>query len=184
VISSARISDSVRVVLIVLADEMTDTGYVSVPRQRLAALLNRSPRRITERLEKAREAGYLDVVQRGRPGRTAEYQATLPKRSDSAPVRTISGSTQHHLMVRSAAPIMVPPSAPCSADGLSVLSGLYGADGGPANTRALTNARRQHHGNQRHSGGERDDQQEQERSDGRGSTRRAIAAVLTVGRAA
>ena len=67
VIKSSRISDSVRVVLIVLADTMTDAGYVSIPRSAIARAINRSPRRVTERLELAREAGYLAIVRPARP---------------------------------------------------------------------------------------------------------------------
>lgn len=125
VIKTGLISDSVRVVLIVLADSMTDAGYVSVPRAKLAELVGRSPRRITERIEKARQVGYLDVVRRGQPGRTAEYCATLP--AHGAHGRTTD-------MVRIAAPIQVRTGAP-------PWESAHGADGGPANAR-VTNARR------------------------------------------
>jgi hypothetical protein len=113
---------------------MTDAGYVSVPRRILAATLNRSPRRITERLELARDAGYIAIVRQARPGRTAEYVATLPDSSEGAPVRTSNG-------VRPSAPLGVRitdtiprrPSAPPKPDG-------RGADGGPPNARASSSA--------------------------------------------
>lgn len=73
-----HITDSTRVVLLVLADHMTDHGYVSVPRSTIAKTINRSHRRVTERLQDARTAGLLDVVRSGRPGRTAEYVAVIP----------------------------------------------------------------------------------------------------------
>lgn len=87
VLASPHITDSVRVVLLVLADHMTDHGYVSVPRSTIARTIHRSPRRVTERLERAREAGLLDVVRSGRPGRTAEYVAVIPS-THSADGRT------------------------------------------------------------------------------------------------
>lgn len=133
VVRSPRITDSVRVVLLVLAEHMTDAGYVSVPRSRLAAELNRSPRRITERIEKAREAGFLDVVRRGMPGRTAEYVATMPP--DGADGRTKQ-------MVRITAPIEVRTGAPSDP-------AAHGADGGPANTRACSTATRQRNADER-----------------------------------
>jgi hypothetical protein len=134
VIRSARISDAVRVVLLVLADTMTDGGYVSVPRSALAKTINRSPHRITERLKLAREAGYLAIVRPAMPNRTAEYVATLPDLSGGAPVRTSRrGTPVRTSEVRSADPIQVPPSAP-QADG------VRGADGGTPNARASTTA--------------------------------------------
>ena len=78
VLASPHITDSVRVVLLVLADHITDRGYVSVPRSTIAETISRSPRRVTERLEKARDAGLLAVVRSGQPGRTAEYVAVIP----------------------------------------------------------------------------------------------------------
>jgi len=157
VIRSARISDSVRVVLIVLAGRMTDAGYVSVPRTELSALIGRSPRRITERIEKAREAGYLDQVRRGRPGRTAEYQAILPGLLLGADGRTKERSSEDHLMVRTAATVLVRTGAP-------PWTAPHGADGGPTNTR-VTKTNRKSNPHQRDDGVEREHDQTQRRSD-------------------
>jgi hypothetical protein len=125
VIRSTTIPDSTKVLLIVLADTMTDAGMVSVPRTALAKALNRSPKRVTERIKLAHEAGYLDTVRSGKPGRTAEYQAVLPGESHGAPVRT-------NRVVRFQGPSMVQPSAPPKL-------GQHGAPVGPTNARTYLN---------------------------------------------
>jgi hypothetical protein len=137
VLRATRITDSVRVVLLILADSMTDAGYVSVPRSELAATLNRSPRRVTERLELAREAGYLAVVRPAMPGRTAEYVATLPEASQGAPVRT---STNGHKSGLERGGLQPPFVAPFRTSTERGTSDARGADGGPPNTRALPTA--------------------------------------------
>jgi hypothetical protein len=130
VIRSSLISDSVRVVLLVLADTMTDTGCVSVPRSRIAAAINRSPRRVTERLELAREAGYLAITRAGKPGQTAAYMARLPDLSHGADGRTKP-------RVRTGAPQHGADSSHHSwRTGAPTKPDTHGADGGPANTRA------------------------------------------------
>ena len=134
VLRSSLIGDSVRVVLIVMAEAMTEAGYVSLPRNTLAKTINRAPRRVTERIELARLAGFLNVIRPGKPGQTAEYVATLPAHPHGAPVRTKpkgTSATRHgadssHHSVRTGA-----PSKPDT----------HGADGGPTNTRARTRAR-------------------------------------------
>jgi len=130
---SPLITDSVRVVLLVLAEQMTEAGYVSVPRTEIADRIGRSPRRVTERLELARVTGFLDVVRRGQPGRTAEYRGLIP--TGPAPSYGADGCTtqgcgrahQEH-------------GADCSTHsvrtGAPSANGQHGADGGPANTRA------------------------------------------------
>src|SRR5215213_6475214 len=84
----AGMTEAVRVLLLVMAEDMNQGRYVSVPRLRLAKTLAVDPRRITERVLIARELGLLDTVQNGRPGRTATYQGTFP--SGGAHVRTKS----------------------------------------------------------------------------------------------
>lgn len=79
VLRSGRISDSVRVLLLVLADNIRGKDRISLPRNQLAEILGRSPQRITERIQLACEAGFLDRVESGKPGRTAVYQALIPK---------------------------------------------------------------------------------------------------------
>ncbi|MCU1691153.1 MAG: hypothetical protein JWM64_244 [Frankiales bacterium] len=87
---SAAISDSVRVLLLALCDDMTEAGQVSVPRSRLATRLGRSERRVSERLEQAVEARLLDRVQTGTPGRTAVYAALLATEQRRVRPRTTS----------------------------------------------------------------------------------------------
>lgn len=84
-----RLLARTKLLLVVLADAMDVRGYVSVPRSRLAAQLGVVPRRITESVKEAKEAGWIDVVTAGRPGTTAVYVATLPPPiiRDGAPVR-------------------------------------------------------------------------------------------------
>ncbi len=85
VFRSKRITDSTRVLLLAMAEHMRADGYVSVPRAELVRILDRDAKRITERIALAIEAGLLDRVASGSPGRTAEYVALLPQ---GAPVRT------------------------------------------------------------------------------------------------
>ena len=77
---SPCISDAVRVLLLALADDMTESGRVSVPRAKLMTKINRSERRVGDRLTAAVGAGLLDRVAAGRKGHTAVYAATLPGR--------------------------------------------------------------------------------------------------------
>jgi len=85
VIKHSTLTNATKLLLVVLVDDMKLDGRVSVPRSELAKKLGVHPSRITERIKEAVDARVLDVVQRGRPGVTAEYQALL---SDGAPVRT------------------------------------------------------------------------------------------------
>lgn len=78
VLRTHAITDATRVVLLVLADEMRQDGYVSVPRKDIAARLGRSERRVQQRIADAREAGLLTVIRPGYRGHTAEYRAVLP----------------------------------------------------------------------------------------------------------
>lgn len=77
VIRSPHITDSTRVLLLVLADDMREDGYVSVPRDQLAERLDRTERKVSQRLADAVEARLLDRVVRGQKGRTAVYRAVL-----------------------------------------------------------------------------------------------------------
>ena len=80
VLTSTDIDDETRAMLVVLLDWMSDTGRVSVPRDRLADLFAVDRRRITERIKRARDAGLLDKVGGGYRGRTAIYDAVIPSR--------------------------------------------------------------------------------------------------------
>lgn len=77
VMRSPHITDSTRVLLLVLHDDMREDGYVSVPREQLAARLDRTERKVSQRLADAVEARLLDRVVRGQKGRTAVYRALL-----------------------------------------------------------------------------------------------------------
>ncbi len=75
---TSAVTDSVKVLLLVLAVEMRENGYVSVPRLELCRRLDRRERVVSERLAQAVNAKLLDRVQRGQKGRTAVYRALLP----------------------------------------------------------------------------------------------------------
>lgn len=160
VLRSPLISDSVRVLLIALHDDMNADGFVSVPRKQLAVRLGKTPRRVAERFEQAVAAGFLDRVRAGRPTVTAEYRAMLPnvgtgrvRPSSSKPLdrltkpklgaddRTMSGGDGADVrMVRIAAPIEGRTTAPSA-------HAQHGADDRPANhTATAVEAPKQHPG--------------------------------------
>lgn len=64
---SRAITDGTRVLLLTMLEHADAAGHVRVPRSRLAAELDRSPKLVTDRIAEARDAGWLSVVQRGRP---------------------------------------------------------------------------------------------------------------------
>jgi hypothetical protein len=77
---STEIGDACRVLLLTMAAEgMTEKGYVSIPRARLAELLNRHPQRITERIAEAVKVGFLvRVGGKAHEGKTASFAANFP----------------------------------------------------------------------------------------------------------
>jgi hypothetical protein len=85
VYGTVRVPDSVRVLLLALAEGMDDDGRVEVGRDDLAALLSRAPRRISARLAEAVGAGLLTQVRRGAPGRPSAYQAAFPESEHVSP---------------------------------------------------------------------------------------------------
>jgi hypothetical protein len=64
--------------LLVMAEHMRDNLTISVPRKDLARWLNRSEKRIQERIKHAHEAGLLDTVSPGHRGHTAVYAGLFP----------------------------------------------------------------------------------------------------------
>ncbi|OLT29313.1 hypothetical protein BJF83_12065 [Nocardiopsis sp. CNR-923] len=107
VYATARVPDSVRVLLLVLAEHMDDDGRVAISRDDLAALLSRAPQRVSGRSSKAIEAGLLRQVRRGTRGATSVFQAALPEGESITPVgdtfpgkrvpdpSPVSGETDH-----------------------------------------------------------------------------------------
>lgn len=130
VLRSPHITDSVRVLLIVMAEYMTAAGYVTVPRAELADRIGRNPRRVTERIESAKGAGFLQVVRSGRPGLTAGYNATVPAPSHGADGCTNEGCGRVHQ------PHGAVSSTHRWRTGAPSKTDTHGADGGPASTRA------------------------------------------------
>lgn len=80
---SDRIGDSCRVLLLLLAEHMTDAGYVSIPRETITAQLGVSSRRITARITEACRGGLLDQTGGGYHGVTARYVAVIPSKVDA-----------------------------------------------------------------------------------------------------
>lgn len=76
---STDIGDACRVLLMTMAAEgMTEKGYTSIPRTKLAELLGRHPQRVTERIGEAIKAGFLVRVGDAYEGKTASYAANFP----------------------------------------------------------------------------------------------------------
>jgi hypothetical protein len=97
--------------MLVLADRMRQDGIVSVPRSRLADILNVHESRITDRFHKAVQLRLLDRVAKGVQGRTAIYKAL----AQDSHVRTPKG-------VRGANPteVLTPAPIPSVAKGAPV----------------------------------------------------------------
>ncbi len=90
VFRSTAIKDNTRVLLLWLADRMRADRTVSVPRAEMTVALNRSERRIAERIAAAHEAGFLSTVAKGRVKRTAVYQGLFPDAESMTDGRTLS----------------------------------------------------------------------------------------------
>jgi hypothetical protein len=77
-VATADLDCEARTLLHVLYAYMSDAGYVSIPRDALAELFGCDPRRITERMARARKAGLITRRGGGYKGRAAEYEALIP----------------------------------------------------------------------------------------------------------
>jgi hypothetical protein len=82
----AQISEGTRALLLYLYTQMSETGTVSVPRERLAVLFGVTERRISKRIAEAAEAGLLTRTGGGWKGMTAMYSALIPT-AKATPVR-------------------------------------------------------------------------------------------------
>lgn len=86
ILSSRTISDGTKVLLLLMAESMSDKGYVSVPRDHLAETLNVHPSRVTERISQAIKTGLLAKIGGGYHDRAAEYGAVLPSEGNCSAV--------------------------------------------------------------------------------------------------
>jgi len=77
VLSTPLAADACRVLLLHLAHEMTEQGYVKVPREQLADVLGIHPKRVTARIGEAVKVGLLVRVSGGHNGQVAQYAAQL-----------------------------------------------------------------------------------------------------------
>lgn len=84
VMRSPQITDAVRVALLAMAMDMDDAGRVSVKREDLALRLGKGKARITERVNAAVDAGFLERVLEGKRGQVAVYSAGFPHGSGYA----------------------------------------------------------------------------------------------------
>lgn len=73
-LASKSLTPAVKVLLVVMADAMKPDGTVSVPRKTLAQRCGCQERQITERLQVAVKARYLDSLYSGQRQRTAVYK--------------------------------------------------------------------------------------------------------------
>lgn len=124
VIRSAAITDGTKLLLVVMADDMREDGYVSVPREALAKRLGRNDRKVSARLEAAVTARLLDRVARGNKGRTAVYRALLPgvqRLPVSSSLSPSKGAGSKH---------------PLTVENRHPLEGNSGTPGGPTSSKA------------------------------------------------
>ena len=87
---SHRLGDAARVLLLYLADHMSTDRKVSVPRATIAKALNRSERRVSERVSAAHEAGFLSTVSAGHRGHVPVYQGLFPSAERETATSTLS----------------------------------------------------------------------------------------------
>lgn len=134
VFRSTAITDSVRVVLLLLAEYMREDLTVSVPRRTLSTRLGKSERRVSQRIADAHEAGFLDTVVRGQKYTTAVYAATFPNPL-SVTVSSTLRVSENDTLRTDISPVSVTPGGPTitTAD-LPVIGS--GGDGGSDDDRA------------------------------------------------
>jgi hypothetical protein len=77
VMRSPQVTDSLRVLLMTLALFMDADGRVSVPREDLARLLDRSDRKMADKFKDALASGFLVQTARGQKHQTAVYMAAI-----------------------------------------------------------------------------------------------------------
>jgi len=90
VLREPNITDATRVVLLVMVEHMRTDLTISVPRKDIAKWLNRSEKRIQERIKNAHDAGLLDTVSRGYRGHTAVYAGLFPQADSRTDSRALS----------------------------------------------------------------------------------------------
>lgn len=103
---ASRVSSSTQVLLLHLGRHMRADRTVSIPRCDLADALGISERRITERITKAHEVGFLATKSPGYRGHTAVYEGLFPSGTATSP---LSGESGTHT-----SPLSVPESVPLS----------------------------------------------------------------------
>ncbi|KAA1423401.1 hypothetical protein FE697_007255 [Mumia zhuanghuii] len=92
VLSSATLTDAIKVTATELFLEMRANLHVSVPRALLARRLGRSERQVSRRIQVLKESGFLDVIETGWKGRTAVYVGMFKSRGSDAQRVTVSST--------------------------------------------------------------------------------------------
>lgn len=151
VYKTSRVGDACKLLLIAMADDMRDDGYVTVPREELALRLGRADRRISERLAEAVDARLLDRVQRGQKGRTATYRALLPDTVRVTAVSTLnlpagplqgdgSEHPEHTANPHPEGPFRVTPGGPASSKHTGTAAGRAACEPSTSELRNDSNA--------------------------------------------
>lgn len=98
-LNRGRITPGCQVLLLRLSEDMSANAKVSIPRSRLAEEFGCAPARITEWIGQAKEAGFLDVVKRARPGVTAVYQGlyVAPEVREGVPQSEVRKTGPHEV---------------------------------------------------------------------------------------
>jgi hypothetical protein len=156
VLSSSVIGDACKLTLAVLYTRMTDQGYVSMPRSEIAALMGKHERKISEHIREARDAGLLNQIGGGYKSRSAQYVAVIPITKGAAE-RQPHASNRH-------------PLSGTLWIGATGATGAKVAPKGAAERQPITRVTKrkpQTHAHERNVRVERDNGQEQGRSDRR-----------------
>lgn len=76
---SYTLTPATKLLLLTMAQHMSEDRRVSVPREDLARQMRVHPQRVAERIRKAKDAGYLTQVGGGYKGTTAIYEGVFPE---------------------------------------------------------------------------------------------------------
>lgn len=100
VFGTPHVSAEVKVMLLAMSLEMDDAGCAAIPRDELAQLLRCHPRKVSEKIKTAIDAGVLRRTARGNNGRTAQFQGVIPSEASRVPppstLQDVKGAAPQH----------------------------------------------------------------------------------------
>jgi hypothetical protein len=100
VLGTPHCSAEVKVLLLAMSLQMDDAGCAAIPRDDLAVLLRCHPRKVTEKIKTAIDAGLLRRTARGNNGRTAQFQGVIPRELSRVPppstLQRMKGADSQH----------------------------------------------------------------------------------------